>query len=62
MNESDFEGTLVLEKLTEMGALDDFYQAVDSDDLTKVITLLVEANFDEETIQVVVNKIIEGDS
>ena len=31
MDENDFEGTLVLEKLAEVDQLDDFYEAVDAD-------------------------------
>lgn len=30
MNESDFEGTLVLERLATIGGVDDFFDAVDS--------------------------------
>lgn len=35
MDEKDFEGTLVLEKLAEIGKLDSFFEAIDSDDFDK---------------------------
>ena len=31
MDESEFEGTLVLEKLVEINKLDEFFEAIDSD-------------------------------
>ena len=33
MDEAHFEGTLVLEQLVAVGLLEDFFDAVDSDDL-----------------------------
>jgi hypothetical protein len=33
MDESDFEGTLVLERLAEIGRVEDFFDAIDSDDV-----------------------------
>ena len=35
MDENDFEGTLVLEKLAEIDKVDAFYEAIDSDDFAK---------------------------
>ena len=58
----EFEGTLVLEKLTEAGTLDDFYNAVDVDDFKQAKRLLKLAGLDAETIQTVLNKMTEGDS
>lgn len=62
MNEDDFEGTLVLEKLAEIDLVDDFFDAIDSDDIERVISLLKEARVDSSTIAVVVKKIESGDS
>lgn len=56
MNESDFEGTLVLEKLAEIGKMDSFFEAVDSDDFAKAKRLMSLAGIDVETIQIVLNK------
>lgn len=61
MNEKNFEGTLVLEKLAEIGKLDSFFEAIDSDDLDKVKLLMRRACVDAETIQIVLKKILESD-
>ncbi|MEA9355343.1 hypothetical protein SHI21_03985 [Bacteriovorax sp. PP10] len=57
MNEDDFEGTLVLEKLAEIDLVDDFFDAIDSDDIERVISLLKEARVDSSTITIVVKQI-----
>lgn len=56
MDENDFEGSLVLEKLAEINQLDDFYDAVDSDDFEKAILLMRKARIDAETISIVLKK------
>lgn len=61
MDENDFEGTLVLEKLAEIDLVDDFFDAIDSDDIERVISLLKEARVDSSTIEAVVQKIEDGD-
>ncbi len=58
----EFEGTLVLEKLTEAGTLDDFYAAVDADDFKQAKRLMKRAGLDAETIQTVMNQMAEGAS
>jgi len=60
MDESDFEGTLVLEKLAEIDKLDDFYEAIDSDDFSKAASLMKRANIDSETIAIVLKKMSEA--
>jgi hypothetical protein len=62
MDESDFEGTLVLEKLAEINKLDDFFAAIDSDDFSKARSLMKRANIDSETIAVVLKKMGDADS
>ena len=57
MLEENFEGSLILEKLAAIGLVEEFYEAVDADDLRKVTILLRKADVDEETIQVVIQKI-----
>jgi len=56
MDESDFEGTLVLEKLAELNLVDAFYEAIDSDDFGKALLLMKKAKVDSETIQIVLKK------
>ncbi len=60
MDENDFEGTLLLEKLAEKGLVDSFYEAVDSDDLTKVKRILKLVGVDNETLAMVLEKIENG--
>ena len=59
MDESDFEGTLVLEKLARIDKLEEFMDAVDSDDLEWAHTLMKRADVDEETIRIVLKKIAD---
>jgi hypothetical protein len=61
MDENDFEGTLVLEKLAEIGQVDAFFEAIDSDDFGKAATLMKRANVDAATIAVVLRKMGDAD-
>lgn len=61
MEESDFEGTLVLEKLATIGKVDDFFDAIDSDDFDRAKLLMKQAKVDSETIAVVLRKMHESD-
>jgi hypothetical protein len=61
MDESDFEGTLVLEQLAAVGKLDEFFAAVDADDLHRAAILMKRANLDASTIATVIRKMQEGD-
>ena len=56
MNEEDFEGTLVLEKLALINRIDDFYNAIDSDNCQKAASLMKKANIDLDTIAIVLKK------
>jgi hypothetical protein len=60
MNENDFEGTLVLEKLAEIGKIDDFFEAIDSDDFGAATALMKQAHVDAATITVVLKKMSEA--
>ncbi len=53
MDESDFEGSLVLEKLAEIGKVEEFFAAVDDDDVQTAKKLMRQANIDAQTIQTV---------
>lgn len=61
MNEKDFEGTLVLERLAEIEKVDDFLEAVDSDDFEKVETLMRQAGVDKKTIRMVLERMVESE-
>ena len=59
MDESDFEGTLVLEKLARIDAVDKFMAAVDSDDSQEAAELMRTADLDEDTIAIVLKKMAD---
>lgn len=61
MDESIFEGTLVLEKLAEINKVDDFFEAIDSDDFAKASSLMKRAKIDSETIAIVLKKMNDAD-
>jgi hypothetical protein len=56
MDESDFEGSLVLERLAEIEKVEDFFDAIDSDDVERAVSLLKKAKIDASTIAIVVRK------
>jgi predicted transcriptional regulator len=62
MDESDFEGTLVLEQLAAIGKVEEFFDAIDADDVQRATRLMKSANIDASTIATVVRKIEEGDA
>jgi hypothetical protein len=61
MDESNFEGTLVLEKLAQIGKVDDFFEAIDSDDFDKARSLMKRAGIDPTTIAIVLKKMNDAD-
>ena len=61
MNEQDFEGTLVLERLAENGKVEEFFEAIDADDFGKAKSLMRKANVDAETIAMVLKKMDDAD-
>lgn len=61
MNEEDFEGTLVLEKIAEINRTDEFFEAIDSDDFVQVRKLMQSAGVDGETIKIVLQKMSDAD-
>ena len=62
MDETDFEGTLVLEQLAAVDRVDEFFEAIDADDVQRAAALMREADVDAATIAIVVRKIEEGDA
>lgn len=61
MDDTDFEGTLVLEQLAAIGKVEEFFDAVDSDDVDRATVLMKRAKVDAATIAIVVRKIEESD-
>jgi hypothetical protein len=61
MDDTDFEGTLVLEQLASIGKVEEFFDAVDSDDVERAVALMKRAKVDAATIAIVVRKIEESD-
>ncbi len=57
MDDSDFEGSRILERLAEIGKVDDFFEAVDSDDFVRAKVIMDLAGLDEDTIAVVLSKL-----
>jgi hypothetical protein len=61
MDETDFEGTLVLEQLAAIGRVEDFFDAIDSDDIARATSLMKKAKIDAATIAIVVKKMEQSD-
>ena len=62
MDDTDFEGTLVLEQLAAIGKVEDFFDAIDSDDIQRATMLMKKANVDASTIATVIRKMEESDA
>lgn len=60
MSEDNFEGSLILEMLAEHGLIDEFYEAVDSDNIPRAIFLMRNAQIKEDEIEIVVRKMQES--
>ena len=61
MDDSDFEGTLVLEQLAAIDKVDEFFEAIDADDVQQAVRLMRAARVDVPTIAIVVRKMEESD-
>jgi predicted AAA+ superfamily ATPase len=61
MDESLFEGTLVLEALARIDKVDEFMDAVDCDDFRRAAALMKAAGIDAETITIVLKKMKDPD-
>ncbi|WP_218110143.1 hypothetical protein [Oligoflexus tunisiensis] len=61
MDDTFFEGSLVLEKLAEIDKVDDFFEAIDSDDFAQAEKLMKAARVDAATIAIVLQKMAESD-
>lgn len=61
MDESDFEGSVVLEKLGAIGKVDEFFEALDGDDFEAARQLMKAARVDAAMIEIVLKKMVEAD-
>jgi hypothetical protein len=61
MDDADFEGTLVLEQIAAIDRIDEFFEAIDADDVRRATALMKEAEIDAATIAIVVRKMEESD-
>jgi hypothetical protein len=61
MDDGDFEGTLVLEQLAAIGKVEEFFDAIDSDDTDRAAALMKRADVDAATIATVIRKMEESD-
>ena len=61
MDENDFEGTLVLEKLSAIGKVDAFLEAVDADNFKLAVSLMKAAKVDAQSIAIVLKMMAESD-
>ena len=61
MDERDFEGTLVLEQLARIDKVDEFMDAVDSDDFDRAAALMRDVVIEEDTIAIVLRKMSDPD-
>ena len=56
MDERDFEGTLVLEQLARVDKVDEFVDAVDSENFDRAAALMRSAGINVATIAIVLKK------
>jgi len=59
MDSNNFEGSVVLEMLARIDAVDEFMAAVDSEDVDKATELMRSADIGEETIATVLEKMVD---
>ena len=61
MDDTDFEGSLVLEQLAAIGKVEEFFDAIDADDTQRAAALMREANLDAATVATVLRKMEASD-
>jgi len=60
MDDTDFEGKLVLEQLAATDLIEDFFDAIDADDVERATVLMRTAKIDASTIAIVIRKMEAG--
>lgn len=61
MDDTDFEGSLVLEQLAAIGEVDEFFDAIDCDDIRRAVALMRRAGLGASTIATVIKKMEAAD-
>lgn len=61
MDESDFEGSIVLELLAQIGKVDEFFEAIDADNFGVAQALMKDAGVDMKTIAIVMHQMTDGE-
>ncbi len=61
MSAEEFDGSLILEKLAEIGEVDNFYEAVDADDFSRAKALLRKAGANALEISIVLEKMANSE-
>ena len=59
MDESDFEGSIVLEFLARIDKVDEFMEATDYRDTKKAEVLMKQAGIDEEIMTITLKKMVD---
>lgn len=59
MDEKHFDGTLVLEKLARIEKVEEFFDAVDSENFDAAKALMKNADIDDQTIAIVLKKMTD---
>ena len=57
MDESELLGTEVLERLAEVGKVEEFYDAVDADNFQAIRALMRSVGVDAQTIEIIMERI-----
>ena len=61
MDESELEGSMVLERLAEVDKVQDFYDAIDADNFVLARELMELVNTDENIIRLILKKVEDGE-
>ena len=61
MDEAHFEGSLVLEQMAAIGKLEEFFDAIDADDVQRAAALMKRARVDGAMIAMVIRKMKQAD-
>jgi hypothetical protein len=59
MSEEDLEGSTILEKLAEVGLVEAFFEAVDSDNFARAKSLMLKAHIEPSEIQKVMKMLVD---
>lgn len=60
MDEEDFEGSHILERLASLNLVDEFFHAIDSDNFKEVENMLEHAGIDDDSIAKVLKQMTDA--